>query len=114
MALGLFERRQRETEATQLLPVELRRLLVTRPDHRPAGAVDSVGDPEPLVVGDAGDRGRERSRDTLEGVAVVVQHNDVPRRVETGTGSAIDSLFGHGGHRRIVVPSPSMSTVALD
>src|SRR5207237_9603918 len=47
-------------------------------------------------------------------VVVVVEDDHVPRRTEPGAGSAIDAFFRRRRHRRIVVTSPSVSTVTLD
>src|SRR5205807_6590644 len=52
--------------------------------------------------------------DALERVVVVVEDDHVPRRAQTGARAAVDALFGGRWHRRIVVASSSMSTVALD
>src|SRR3954469_9884001 len=76
--------------------------------------MDAVGKPEALVVRHLGQRRRERAGDPLERVVVVVQHDDVPRRAETGARSLVDALFGRGGHTPIVVTSPTVSTVTFD
>src|SRR4051794_20260146 len=43
--------------------------------------MDAVGDLHPAVVGDARERVRERERDALERVVVVVEHDHLPRPV---------------------------------
>src|SRR5204863_4272496 len=63
---------------------------------------------------DVRNRRRERGRDPLEGVVVVVEDDDVPRSSETRARAAVDALFRRWGHGRIVVASRIMSTVALD
>ena len=100
--------------ALELLPVVLGDFLVPRPHDRASARVDPVGDSQPLVVGDLGQRRGKRGRDTLKGVVVVVQHDDVPRRAETGPGAAVDPLFGRRGHAPIVVTSSPVSTVTYD
>src|SRR5712691_8321199 len=76
--------------------------------------MDPVGDSQALVVRDLGQRRGERGRDALEGVVTVVQHDDVPRRAETGSGAVVDSLFGRRSHAPIVVTSRPVSTVTYD
>src|SRR6266436_5471913 len=76
--------------------------------------MDLVGDSQALVVRDFGQRRGERGRDALEGVVTVVQHDDVPRRAETGPGAAVDPLFGRRSHAPIVVTSRPVSTVKYD
>src|SRR5438094_4455270 len=92
----------------------LGRFAVARPDDRAAAAVDAVRDPQPLVVRHFRQGRGERRRHALEGVVVVVQHDDVPRRAETGPGAAVDPFFGRRGHAPIVVTSSPVSTVTYD
>src|SRR6266511_3757747 len=112
--LGPLERRHGEAVAPQLLPVELGRLAVARPDDRTAARVDPVRDPQALLVGDVRKGGCECRGNTLEGVVIVVQDDHVPRRAETRPRPAVDALFRRRSHARIVVASRSVSTVALD
>src|SRR4029077_2471101 len=100
--------------ALQLLPVVLGDFLVPRPHDRTSIAVDAVGDAQALVIGHLGQGRGQRGRDTLEGVVVVVQDDDVPRSPETRPGAVVDSLFGRRSHRPIVVTSRPVSTVTYD
>src|SRR5581483_9101535 len=77
-----FEWRKRETVRAELRVVELGELAMPRPDERLAGVVDLVRERHALVVVDAGDRLRQRERDALERVVVVVQDDDAPRAAE--------------------------------
>src|SRR5947207_1694488 len=92
----------------------LGRLAVARPDDRAAAVADAVRDPQPLVVRNVRQRRGERRRHTLEGVVVVVQYDDVPRRAEAGPGAAVDPLLRRRFHGPIVVTSPTVSTVTFD
>src|SRR5438876_12169629 len=76
--------------------------------------MDSVGEAQALIVGDLGQGRGERGRNALEGVVVVVQHDDVPRGAETRPGAAVDPLSGRRGHAPIVVTSSPVSTVTYD
>src|SRR5204862_3515226 len=73
-----------------------------------------VGDLQPALVRDIRDRRRQRRRDTLEGVVVVVQDDHVPRCAEPCARAAVEALFRGRGHGRIVVASRIVSTVALE
>src|ERR671919_2309649 len=61
--LALLERGHRQTRVVELLPVQLGGLLVARPDDRPAGVVDLVGERVAAGHADAGDRACQRVRD---------------------------------------------------
>src|SRR5689334_1510053 len=73
------ERRHREPEAGQLLPVELGPLLVAGPHDRLAGGVDRVRHRLAALERDARDGARERERDAVERVVVVVPDDHEPR-----------------------------------
>src|SRR5262245_50229760 len=66
------EGRHGEAAVAQLLPVELRALTLAAPDPRAARVVDAVGHLHASVVVHAGNDPRERLRDVLERVVVVV------------------------------------------
>src|SRR3989454_7258918 len=76
--------------------------------------MDPVCELQALVVGDVGNRRRQRGRNTFEGVVVVVQHDDIPRRTQTRPGAAVDPLFRRRSHAPIVVTSSPVSTVTYD
>src|SRR4051812_5602548 len=76
--------------------------------------MDPVGQAQPLLVRDVGNRRRERGGDALERVVVVIQHDDVPRRTETRARAPIDPFFGRRGHAPIVVTSSPVSTLTYD
>src|SRR5438477_9771261 len=87
---------------------------MSRPHDRAAAVVDLVGHPEAVLVRDVRNRRRERGRDTLKGVVVVVEDDYVPRRAEPRAGAAVNAFFRGGRHGRIVVASRIVSTLALD
>src|SRR6478735_5153027 len=76
----------------QLLPVELGLLAEAGPDDGPPRVVDPVGNPHAVVVRDARDDRRERGRDALEGVVVVVEHDHEPGAAEAGALAAVEPL----------------------
>src|SRR5262249_46222855 len=112
--LAALERCHREPEAAELVPVELRRLAMPRPDDRATGVVDLVCHSQASLVGDVRDGRRERSCDALEGVVVVVEDDHVPRGAEAGARAPVGALLRRRRHDRIVVASgscrPSRST----
>ena len=87
-----LERRHRQPVRRELRVVELRELPVPRPDHRLPVVVDLVRELHPPVVVDAGDRLRERERDALERVVVVVQDDHAPRVAGAGAPALRDAL----------------------
>ena len=74
----LLERGHRQAGVAELLPVQLGGLLVAAPDDRLAGVVDAVGHRVAAVDGDAGDVARQRVRDVVERVVVVVADDHPP------------------------------------
>src|SRR3954466_10346630 len=86
-SLGLLERGHRQARVTQLVPVVLGQLTVAGPDDRQAAEVDAVGDREAAVDVDPGDQARQRRRDVLEGVVVVVADDHPPGAAEGAVGS---------------------------
>src|SRR5207244_12009769 len=109
-----LERGHRQAVVGKLLPVMLGGFAMTRPDDFASAVMDPVCDAQALVVRDLGQCRRQRRCNALEGVVVVVQDDDVPGSPEAGPGTAIDALFGHRRHTRIVVTSPTVSTVTFD
>jgi len=81
----LFEWGHREAGVLELLPVQLRGLLVPAPDDRLAGVVDAVGHRVADGHGEAGDVARQRVGDVVEGVVVVVAHNHPPLAAEAAS-----------------------------
>src|SRR6478672_3263706 len=84
------ERRHREAEARQLLPVQLGPLLVSGPDDRLAAAVDGVRHRLAALERHARDGAGERERDPVERVVIVVSddHHPRPAGARPRTGSA--------------------------
>ena len=72
----------------ELLPVVLGGLLVAAVDDRLARVVDRVGDLVSARQRDAGDEARERARDVIEGVVIVVADDHLPRAAEAAAGRA--------------------------
>ncbi len=95
------ERRHRQAEVLELLPVVLGLLAMARPDDRLAGAVNLVRKLEPAVERHAGDGARERERDAVERVVVVVQDDDFPGVARPAPVRRPDALAGWclGGRR---------------
>src|SRR6476659_9260931 len=96
------ERRHREPEADELLPVELGPLALTGPDDRLARLVDAVGHLDPAVKRDARNRAGQGERDPVEGVVVVVLHDDEPRPAGSGARPRLARLLladGRGDRR---------------
>ncbi len=77
--LTLLQRRHRKTGALELLPVVLGRLLHAGVDDRLARVVDHAGDLVTAGDRDAGDEARQRARDVLERVVIVVAYDHPPR-----------------------------------
>src|SRR5215212_6643437 len=71
--LQAVERRHREAVLLELLPVELGLLLVPRPHHCAACRVDPIRELHALVEADTRKNRRERERDAVERVVVVVE-----------------------------------------
>ena len=77
-ASALFERGHGQPRVAELLPVQLGGLPVAGPDDGQPRAVDAVGERVALVDRDPGDEARERVRDVVERVVVVVADDDAP------------------------------------
>src|SRR5439155_1615048 len=93
-ALTALQRSHRQAMIPELLPVELGLLLMPGPDDRLSGGVDAVRERHSVVVGDTGNHRRERKRDALERVVVVVQDDHVPRPAETRAFAGVEALLG--------------------
>ena len=75
-------------------------LLAAAVDDRPAGAVDHARDLVPARQADAGDEARERPRDVVEGVVIVVADDHPPRTPEPAAGTARSGHLDCLIHRR--------------
>src|SRR4051812_26150935 len=94
-----FEGGKGQTVALELRVVELGELLVARPYDRLALGVDRVRERHALRVVDAGNRLRERERDALERVVIVVQDDHPPRAAGAGAAAGARA-FLRGCERR--------------
>src|ERR1700683_2430130 len=74
-------------------------------DDRPSGAVDHVGDLVSALERDAGNEARERARDVLEGVVVVVADDHPPGRSLAVGGPARARLLDGLAHARRIMGS---------
>ena len=90
--LALFEGRHGQPVLAQLFPVQLGLLVEAGPHDGLPGAVDLIRQPHPVVVRDAGDDGRQRGRDTLKGVVVVVEDDHEPGSAEARSLAAVEPL----------------------
>ena len=86
--LARLERRHRQAGAVQLLPVPLGLVARAAPHDRAAALVDPVGEPVSLRQRDARYHPRERLRDVVEGVELVVEHDHPPQPAEVAARSA--------------------------
>src|SRR5579863_8711957 len=88
--------------AGELLPVQLGLLELAGPHDRLPRAVDSGGEAHARVEVHAGQDGRERERDTVERVVVVVQDDHAPGAPEAVAVAAVETLLRRceGAHGR--------------